>query len=230
MKTPKLLLFDIDGTLLMTGGAGAEALNMAFENCFGIAGAWRGIVPDGKTDPMIIEEMAMGALGRHLSADEYTKICTLYLDFFTERLPRSERFRLLPGVPDLLRELETRGNLLLGLATGNFETAAWQKVGHGGIRSHFKFGGFGSDSRDRGELTCTAVRRGLQLLGRQADPDDIFVIGDTIFDVLAGKKAGARTVGLTTGRYTAEDFKPYAPDWILSDLSDANAFFELLES
>ena len=230
MKKSKILLFDIDGTLLMTGGAGAEALNLAFHRHFGIEGAWRGIVPDGKTDPMIIEEMAVRALGRALDTAEYEKICSLYLEFFTERLPKSERFRLLPGVQFLLQSLAGREDLVLGLATGNFEAAAWQKVGHGGIRDFFKFGGFGSDSRDRGELTRTAVLRGLEFLGRETGPENIFVIGDTIYDVMAGKKAGVRTVAVATGNYNGAHFREHSPDYILNDLSDARAFLRILDS
>ncbi len=230
MTIRKMILFDVDGTLLATGGVGADALNHAFHEIFGIEEAWQDIIPDGKTDPVIIEEMAVQTLGRSLELSEYEQLCTLYLKHFEVKLKDAPRFRLMPGVTPLLEALAARGDILLGLATGNFESAAWMKVERGGIRHFFKFGGFGSDSRDRGELTRTGVLRGLEFLGEGFSTRDIFVVGDTLFDVHAARKAGVRSVAVTTGRFSAQDFNPLAPDGILADLSDARAFLKILES
>lgn len=229
MSVRKMLLFDIDGTLLLTGGTGALAFNLVFKEMFGVEEAWGNTHPDGKTDPAIIDEVAVSCLGRTLSPAEYKKLCTRYLELFDENIGKSERFRLMPGVPELLEHLSQREDVLLGVATGNFEQAAWSKLERGKIRHYFSFGGFGSDSHHRPELTRQAMMRGHRTLGRELPSRHIFIIGDTPWDVLAGKHIGATTVAITTGSYTAADFEASNPDYIFPDLAQAERFLELLE-
>lgn len=225
----KLLLFDIDGTLLLTGGVGALALNQVFREMFGVENAWRGLVPDGKTDFMIIDELATSSLSRLLTQDERVRISNRYHEIFEENIFSAEGFRLMPGVTTLLSLLSERKDLALGIATGNFEKAAWLKLKRGGIHSHFQFGGFGSDSAHRTELTRKAAERGFEKIGRRLAPEDVWVIGDTEHDVNAGKSMGARTVAVATGRLKAADFEKHRPDHVLHDLNNPEEFFKILE-
>lgn len=224
----KMLLFDIDGTLLHTGGAGSRALEKAFEDLFGIEGAWKGIIPDGKTDPMIIQEMALGSLGRFLEGTEYEKVVCSYEKYFETEIRTAASFRLMPGIPGLFKKLLSLEGFLLGVATGNFEAPAWGKLERGGLRGCFSFGGFGSDSHDRTELTSRAVRRGELLAGRKFLASEVVVIGDTPFDVRAGKNLGFKTVAVATGHTAGPAWEEHAPDFVLSDFSDTGAAVDLL--
>ncbi len=226
----KILLFDIDGTLLLTGGVGADAFNIVFKEMFGIDDAWGSCIPDGKTDPIIIEEVAQASLGRKLNDSEYEKLCVRYLEIFDRDILKAERFRLMPGVPGLLEQLSRDRKLALGVATGNFERAAWSKLERGGIRHHFGFGGFASDSALRPELTRTALLRGHEAIGKELDPGQVFVIGDTIWDIHAGKHIGSRTVGIATGRYSVGEFKAAGADFAFPDLTDLAGFLKMIES
>ncbi len=224
----KMLLFDIDGTLLLTGGTGAVAFNQVFQEMFGLKDAWGNCIPDGKTDPALVEEIAQANLGRSLTLAEYQAFCSRYLELFEEGIREASRFRLMPGVKQLLGKLSAMPDLALGVATGNFEKAAWSKLERGSIRHHFRFGGFGSDSHHRPELTRKAMLRGHDFVGRVIDPQDIFVIGDTVWDIHAGKQIGACTIGITTGRYQKEDFEKAGSDYIFTDLTDLDQFLNAL--
>ena len=179
----KLVIFDIDGTLLLTGGAGKAAFDRVFADLYGIEGAWRDIRPDGRTDPSLIRELFEKNLGRRPRPEEEMRVTLAYAAAMAEELPRSERFRLLPGVLQLLEVLQRRGLALLGLATGNFESTAGQKLRHAKLDAFFHFGGYGSDHHERTELTRIAVERGLNKLGRRTSPEEIILVGDTVHDI-----------------------------------------------
>lgn len=229
MAVKKILLFDIDGTLLLTGGVGALAFDQVFKEMFSVENAWKDLVPDGKTDFMIIDELAASSLGRILSRDERERVADRYHELFEQNIFIAGGFRLMPGVPELLALLSKRNDVALGIATGNFEKAAWLKLKKGNIHSHFKFGGFGSDSSLRPELTRKAAERGFEKIGRELAPEDVWVIGDTQHDISAGKSMGARTVAVATGRLTPEEFKAYKPDHILADFANPDSFLKILE-
>jgi phosphoglycolate phosphatase-like HAD superfamily hydrolase len=224
----KMLLFDIDGTLLYTGGAGRAAFERAFEELFGIPDAWGDTNPDGKTDPWIIDEIAGRILDRSLQAEEYGELVRRYLLYFRSEIKNSPRFRLMPGVPALLRALSTSEEFLVGVATGNFEDSAWSKLEQGGIREYFGFGGFASDSGDRPEILRAAIERGRRLHNVDLRPEEIFVIGDTERDVQAAKAIGARAIAVATGRMTREDFASHEPHHVLADLADTDGFFRVV--
>lgn len=228
MQKVKMLLFDIDGTLLMTGGAGRIAFERAFEELFGIQNAWGNTVPDGKTDPIIIREIADRTVRRELQKEEYTRLCERYLLYFSEEITDSPRFRLLPGVPKLLDLLAGMEHLILGIVTGNFENAAWAKLEKGGLKHHFKFGGFGSDSWDRAEITRIALERGLESGAKQVSKENIFVIGDTQHDILAAKKLGLKSVAVETGNTPKQELTALRPDYFFADFSDAEKFLDIL--
>lgn len=225
------LLFDIDGTLLLTGGAGQVAFERAFEECFGVRDSWGDVIPDGKTDPVIFGEIARRVIGRDLEAAEYEDLCGRYLRYFPEALRLSDRFRVMPGIPELLAKLKTRPEYLLGVATGNLEAAAWHKLRRGDLHDYFCFGGFGSDAAKRADLVGMAITRARQKAPDAAhQPEHCVVIGDTVLDVAAAKANGTRVVGVATGGYPAGDLLASGADLVLEDFTDANPLIAFLES
>ena len=141
-----MLLFDIDGTLLLTGGVGKIALEAAILELFGIPDSWGNLIPDGKTDPMIISEICFRILKRNLMDEEYHTLCSRYHHHFENEISHADRFRLMPGIPELLGTLAGNPCLVMGLATGNFGKAAEMKLKRGNLDVFFSFGGFASDS------------------------------------------------------------------------------------
>ncbi|MCE9624212.1 MAG: HAD hydrolase-like protein [Deltaproteobacteria bacterium] len=215
----KLILFDIDGTLLMTGGAGKEAFDRVFSEFYGIEQAWRDIHPDGRTDPSLIVELFEKNLGRRPSSEEMERVSEAYARAMEEALPRSERFRLLPGVVELLDYLADRKIGMLGLATGNFESTAAQKLRHGGLHHYFRFGGYGSDHGVRLELTRAAVERGRSLLGGHLPNEEIILVGDTVHDIDCGRRLDLTTVAVATGSTPRATLEAARPDFVLDSLS-----------
>jgi len=226
----KILLFDIDGTLLLTGGCGKIALEKAFEEALGIQNAWGDMMPDGKTDPSIIEEIAQKTLNRKLTTLEHVTLSKLYLTYFRTEIQNALNFKLMPGVPELLSALAGKDEILLGIATGNLEEAGWLKLERGGIRKFFRFGGFGSDSMERSEIIQAAIQRGEKILNQKINLEEVYVIGDTHYDVKAAKKLGLKAIGVTTGSMKEKDFLgEYEPRHLLNDLSDIDLFLSLID-
>lgn len=215
----RLLLFDIDGTLLLTGGAGSIAFDRAFEELHRIPDAWGETSPDGKTDPVIFDEIFERVLHRKPTPDEFEALRKRYIQYFWEALEKAPRFRLMPGIPELLQLAWETREVLLGVATGNFEVTAWLKLERGGIRSYFAFGGFGSDSRDRLRLTEKALERAQDLTGEETSRDEVYLIGDTSKDVEVGKALGLRTVAVATGKLSVKELKRFRPDFLFKDFS-----------
>jgi phosphoglycolate phosphatase-like HAD superfamily hydrolase len=214
----KLILFDIDGTLLLTGGAGKLAFDRAFAQLYGIENAWRDIHPDGRTDYCLIRELFELNLNRRPRDTELQQVRSAYEAAMGPALVESTRFRLMPGVVELLALIEDRGLGVLGLATGNFEATAYQKLERANLRKYFNFGGFGSDHIDRLELTRRALERGRQALGRVVDPEEVLLIGDTVHDIRCGKLLGLVTVAVATGSTPAEELAAMRPDFLLEKL------------
>ncbi len=231
IKPMRIILFDIDGTLLMTGGAGRIAFEKAFEEVLGIKDAWGKILPDGKTDFQIMKEISVRIHKRHLKKRESEAIQQSYYRHFRREIKQGKGFYLLPGVKKLLRHLDRRKDVLLGLATGNFEVTARLKLKRGGLLQFFQFGGFGSDSADRGRLTRKAISRARTLLGKKISAKPVFVVvGDSVYDIRAGKAAGAtKTLAVGTGRTPLCKLKAEKPDKVLKNLSSAKAFLKFLE-
>jgi phosphoglycolate phosphatase len=215
----KVLLFDIDATLLLSGQAGLRALDQTFYELYGIEKAMKDIRPDGKTDPLIIREVLEGKLA-HVSPDaEIPRVARIYLDHLKTEVEHSPGFHLMPGTRELLDALSRIDSLALGLATGNLEQAAWIKLRRGGLDAYFRFGGFGSDAENRTELIRVAILRAEGFLDREVPRDSVFVIGDTPRDILHAKEAGVKTVAVATGRSNMEELSRYTPDYLLADFS-----------
>ena len=222
----KVLLFDIDQTLINTGGAGLRGLDRACLKLFGLQNAMEGISPHGKTDPAIVREILRRKLGSETPTN--TDIATIldsYISFLKEEVHTSATYRVLPGVQTFLDQLAARGDVLVGLATGNIELGARIKLERGGLNPYFSFGGFGSDAEDRTELVRKAAEKAAHKNGGFIAPSNIFVIGDTPLDIDAGNRAGFKTVGVATGSYSVEQLLTSGARIAVSDLAQGSDYF-----
>jgi phosphoglycolate phosphatase len=222
----KLFLFDIDQTLINSGGAGLRALDRACRKLFGLESAMDGISPHGRTDPAIVRDI----LRQKLSSDtannsQITTILDAYLFFLQEEVQTSPTYRVLPGVLSLLEELQRRSEVMLGLATGNIEPGGRIKLDRGGLNPYFTFGGFGSDSEDRTELVRMAAEKAAHKNGGSIAPSNIFVIGDTPLDIDAGNRCGFRTVGVASGSYSVEQLLASGATIAVPNLADGADYF-----
>jgi phosphoglycolate phosphatase len=217
-----LILFDIDGTLISTDGAGMRAFRNAVQAVTGIHMESGVIQPDGKTDPLILKEV----LEYYKLEDEWLEvhqkeIFKTYLKYLESEMLQSQRSgqnRILPGVKELLETLSRQSDIAIGLATGNLESGARTKLEISGLYRYFQFGGFGSDSEDRTELTRIGIQRGIRKV-LPSPVERIFVIGDTPFDILHGHAAGAEVIAVASGRYTINNLRDRNPDLVLRDLT-----------
>jgi phosphoglycolate phosphatase len=214
----RLLLFDIDGTLITSGGAGEGALMDAMHERFGIEEDLSGITIAGATDALIAQ-MMLEKNGLPASAENITALLDAYLSFLGQRLSRHAG-RVLPGIVGLLDALRKREDCVLALLTGNLVRGAEVKLSHYGVWEYFEFGAFADDHRDRNELTKFARARALEKHGEEFSPESIVVIGDTPRDIECGKVVGAKTVAIATGNYSRAELAAHAPDYLFDDLSD----------
>jgi phosphoglycolate phosphatase-like HAD superfamily hydrolase len=216
----KLLLFDIDQTLINTGGAGLRALDRACEKLLRLRNAMDGISPHGKTDPAIAREILRVRLGITSPADhEISSILESYALFLKEEVQSSPTYRVLPGIALLLEEMRLRTDIVMGLATGNIELGARIKLGRADLNRYFEFGGFGSDSEDRTELVRRAAEKAANRNGRPISASNVFVIGDTPLDIDAGNRAGFKTVGVATGSYSVDQLLDAGAAIAVTDLA-----------
>jgi len=226
--TRKLLLFDLDWTLIYTGGAGVRALNVAFEKIFRIPEAMKTVSPGGKTDPAICREMIRVHLKREPNEGEIAKLCRGYLDQLANEIPTSPGYKILPGIPKLLDTLVLRDDILMGLGTGNLEEGARIKLARADLMKYFRFGGYGSDAEERPDVLRMAAKRGETIIGKSMSPRDVIVVGDNIRDVQAGKAIGAKIVAVASGPMTYEELAATHPDHIFHDLSDTQTVLNVL--
>jgi phosphoglycolate phosphatase-like HAD superfamily hydrolase len=213
------VLFDIDGTLLVTGGAGAVAWQRAFLELYEVEANIEEHTHAGMTDPEIAEIVFREVIGRDGSERERAEAIAGYLSHLQDAVDESAGYLVMPGIEDLLERLAGEGRLL-GLVTGNIEPAAHIKLARANLNRYFAFGGYGSDARDRTELTKKALERGGQVAGSPLDPDRTIAVGDTPRDVKAGHGAGIRVVGVATGSYSVEELEEAGADWAIPDVQD----------
>ncbi len=216
----KVLLFDVDGTLIRAGGAGRKALNAAAYALYGRRDACSELSLAGRTDLYNFAAAYRRATGRRPTRAAVERLHREYL----RRLPRFVRaalrdgaYRIPPGLKVLLRRLSRDPRVLLGLGTGNMERGARIKLEPSGFNAYFLFGGYGSDSFHRPGLLRKAVRRAERLAGKPLRPGDVFVIGDTPLDVAAGRKAGFKTVAVGTGYAAWKELASSRPDHLARD-------------
>jgi phosphoglycolate phosphatase-like HAD superfamily hydrolase len=209
------VLFDIDGTLLVTGGAGAVAWQRAFRELHGIDANIEEHTHAGMTDPEIAAIVFREVVGREGSDAERAAAIAGYLGHLGDAVAESTGYRVMPGIEALLPRLTEQG-VLLGIVTGNIESAAHAKLARGDLNRYFAFGGYGSDSSDRTELTKRALERGGRVLGKPLDLVATIAVGDTPRDVKAGHGAGIRVVGVATGAYDVVELRESGADWALA--------------
>lgn len=215
----RAVLFDIDGTLVDTGGAGGESWRRAFAELYHLDADIKLFSEVGQTDPEVARLTFAGLLGREPEPEELARLMAVRLEHMAPAVADSKGYRVLPGVPELLQSL-SRSGYLLGLTTGNVETAAHAKLGRGDLVRYFSFGGYGSDSPDRGELTKVAVSRAEAILGVDLSREEVLVVGDTPRDVAAAHQADAVAVGVATGAYSLEDLRVAGAEHVLATLED----------
>jgi phosphoglycolate phosphatase len=224
----KLLLFDLDGTLVTTGGAGLRALDRAFLSLARLPRATEGISFAGRTDPFIIKEIFRLKLRRAPHPKELQDIFAYYLAALEAELHSPDDYKVMEGVAPLLDLLAGRTDVFLALGTGNLEGGARLKLEPAGLNKYFPVGGFGSDAEDRPEVLKAGVLRSSSRAGRPFAGADVVVIGDTIHDVSAGKAIGAVTVAVSNGHASPEELRAAGPDLLLSSLRDPSSFLSLL--
>jgi len=222
MPLRRLVLFDIDGTILLTAGAGRRAITAALAEAVGRQPAFGQIRFDGKTDPQIVAELlaAAGDLAPH-PPDRVRALCERYVALLERELATTVGTTLMPGFPAILDELEREPGVVLGLLTGNLERGAALKLRAAGLDpSRFKVGAYGSDSADRPELPPIAARRAEALFGGPVTGAELVIIGDTPADVACGAGIGARAVAVATGSYSVSELQACGAHAVFADLSD----------
>jgi phosphoglycolate phosphatase-like HAD superfamily hydrolase len=223
----KLILWDIDGTLIRTGRAGLHALERAFAQLHGRTPDFSQMDVSGRTDKWIAE----GVLRHHgiaPSAENIHAYLEAYLGVLHEEV-RTRPGRVLPGVLELLDLLHARPDVVQGLLTGNLQRGARIKLEHYRVWHYFAFGAFGDDSPIRNELGPHALRRARERHTMEFDPERTFVIGDTPHDIECGKAIGARTIGVATGRFSVAELRAHQPTAAFQDFSDLPAFLRVID-
>ena len=227
----KLVLFDIDGTILLTAGAGRRAIVAALGEEVGSTAAFGQVRFDGKTDPQIVAEMlqAAGHPGPY-APDRVSAICRRYVELLAEELvQRSTRTTLMPGVQPLLDRLEAEEGVILGLLTGNVARGAELKLRSAGLDpGRFRVGAYGSDSAHRPELPPIAARSAEPYFGRVPSGPEVVIIGDPPADIASGECIGARAVAVATGGYSVSDLASCGPHAVFEDLSDTGRVIDAI--
>jgi len=219
------ILFDIDGTLLETGGASDRAWHRAFEELHGVDVQISKVTGKGVPDPAVGRQAFEAVIGREPSEEEMAKLMGKRLEYLPEEVETSDGYRVMAGAEELLDRLIDAG-VLLGLTSGNVEAAAHIKLARANLNRFFSFGGYGSDSPDRTELTRRAIQRGGVVFGKPLDLGRCFSCGDTPRDVEAGHGAGLRVVGVGTGQFTAEQLLEAGADAVVKTLEEGLPLYE----
>ena len=217
----RLVLLDIDGTILLSAGAGKRAIVAALTPEVEDVAAWDGIRFDGKTDPQIVSEMLVGAGCPTPSPEQIDALCSRYAAILEQELAvNGHRTRVLPGIHTLIDRLEQDPAVVLGLLTGNISRGAELKLRAAGIGHHrFVVGAYGSDAHARHELPPIAVARALPHFGRTPAGEEVVIIGDTPADVTCGQSVGARAIAVATGSYSTEELLAAGAYAAFEDLS-----------
>ncbi len=224
--TNRLLLWDIDGTLITSGGGGDNALRCAVKERFGVDEDLRDIEMAGRTD----RHIAMSILRKHgaePTPDAISSFLDVYLRWLEELLPQLNG-RVLPGVQQILDWLDPKPNRILALLTGNLRRGAELKLTRYGLWQYFPFGAFADDHHDRNELGAFARQRAREEHGHEFEATAIDVIGDTGHDIACGKILGARTIAVATGSWTREQLAQHEPDFLFDDFSDVDEVINTL--
>lgn len=224
-----LILFDIDGTLLLSGGAGIRAMTRAFEDVFGVANAFDSADVAGRTDTFLVSA-ALRRFGFPDTVQNRACVRAAYIRLLHEEIlrPPQGKCGLMPGIQPLLATLHDHDSMHLALLTGNFEHAAYTKLRRFGIDSFFAWGAFGEESSDRRELARVARRRAEERHVPAAARERTIVIGDTPHDITCARAIDARTIAVATGNFSVEQLRDAGADVALPDLSDTPRVFDVI--
>ncbi|MGH9068127.1 MAG: HAD family hydrolase [Acidimicrobiales bacterium] len=219
LPTPRAVLFDVDETLVHTGGAGARSWKAAFDQLHGIPADIGAHTSAGETDPVVARATFKAVLDRDPTADELNRLYASYLRHLAGEIWASESYRILPGAQDTLVGLGDAG-VLLGVVSGAMEGAARTKLVPANLNRFFVFGAYGSDSPDRAQLTRVAMAKASALHGAELDAGEIFVVGDTPRDVEATREAGAVPIAVASGHYSVDELRKAGPAAVLGSLEE----------
>lgn len=223
-----LLLFDVDLTLIDTNGAGRRAMNLAFEKLFGVKNGMNKVDFAGRPDPAILRD----ALDQHkliwVQSKEQNFKHT-YFDYLSTEIKKpNPRRHIEPGILEILKKINNSKDIALGLLTGNWRQAARIKLEHFNLFHFFELGAFADDSDDRNDLPQFAVNRFSKKRGLEIPPEDVFIIGDTPLDIACAKSYGAKSIAVATGFFSYSELEKAQPDYLFSDLTNVNGFFDLV--
>lgn len=235
---PKLVLFDIDGTLVLTGGAGVRAMARAFDEIVGATSGARmppeghaltGIPVAGRTDWSILHD-ALARIGRDLDEDLFNRLRERYVTHLRDEIQqRGTGFNgTLPGVPSLLDALQSRTDVYLGLLTGNFRAGAQIKLERFDLWRYFRCGAFGDDAADRNALVPVALERAAACGIPDVSSSDVFVIGDTPNDIACAQVVGAISIGVATGSYSTDQLRACGAEIVFDSLADTDDVLKVL--
>lgn len=217
-------MFDIDGTLLLSGGAGVRAMTRAFEATFGVADAFADIPVAGHTDTYLLSR-ALARASLRDSSESHALFRDAYVRLLADEIqqPGTGRRGVMPGVENLMAALGKRERFHLALLTGNYEPAARIKLAHFGLDAFFGWGTYGEESADRNELGRIAIVRARERAVPEAARERAVVIGDTPHDVACAHAAGARAIAVATGSYSVEELEAAGADITFTDLRETDA-------
>ena len=220
----KLFLFDIDGTLVWTGGAGKKALDRACLCILGDDRASQGVRFDGQTDRVIVRNI-LNRQGKSVDIDaSIDQILEKYLELLPAEIAEASRYTILPGIGQLIYTLDQDQNAFLALATGNLQKGAQIKLARANLFSYFQCGGYGCDHEERSKIVEKAIERSEHLSKKSFSPEAIFVLGDTPHDIAAGKALGVKTVAVATGSFTQDELANCAPSFLFKNFSNTKNF------
>ena len=219
----RLILFDIDGTLVLTGGAGARSMGFAVRDVFGLDPDGAAVAMAGRTDAWIVSQMAAHH-GVAVDAEMLKRFHRAYIGHLEREIHHpGPRKGVLPGVQDVLDALAPREDLHVALLTGNFEHGARIKLEYFDLWQHFRSGAFGDSSHDRNSLLAVAMASAERAGGTPVRADEVVIVGDTPLDVAVAVAGGARSLGVATGSYDTAALVASGADAVLQDLSDVGA-------
>ena len=226
---PALILFDIDGTLLLSGRAGLRAMTRAFDKTFGITNAFAGESFGGRTDSYLVSKALQGA-GLPDTPEQHDRFREIYIPLLAQEIeqPGSGHKGLMPGARELLEVLHDHHHLHLALLTGNYREAAEIKLQHFELWDFFEWGAFSDDAADRNALVPIARSRAETYDVPVEAIERVIVIGDTPHDIECARVAGARSIAVATGGFTIDQLRVAGADAVLPDLSDTQKVIELL--
>ncbi len=220
----KLLIWDVDGTLITCKDSGRRAMDKAFDEMYGIKKALLHVDFAGKVDKSVMEDIVATY---KLDTIDYDAYFELYGQFLVKELKKNHEAAVLKGVEDILEITDRSDEFYNVLGTGNCKIGAEFKLRHLGLSQYFIIGGFGCEYSKRYQLIEKAISEAIQQYKYDFQRQDIYVIGDTPADIACGKKVGVKTISLSTGRYTVETLSTFGPDYILRSLENSEQFMRI---